>query len=87
MVDIKKELELLMTKLQQERQELQVKVHLAGMDAKDKWEEMEGSYEKLRGRMKAAGEEAEEVSEDVWSAAKLLGDEIIAGYRSIRDKL
>jgi hypothetical protein len=87
MTEIRDELKDAFAKLEQERQELRLKMHLGGMEAKEKFEELEGRWEKLRGRMKLAGEEAGEVGEDVKSALDLLFDEIKDGYRSIRTKL
>lgn len=77
----------LMEKLRQQRDELRLKVHLGKADAKDEWNELEEKWEGLKARLKAAGGEAGEAKEDVSEAMKGLMDEIKKGYGRIRDKL
>ena len=74
-------------KLKQQRDELRVKMHLAKADAKDEWNELEGKWDSLKDRMRAAGGEAGEVSEDIGDALKGLASELKNGYARIRDRL
>lgn len=73
--------------LKQQRDELRLKMHLAKADARDEWEEMEGKWDNLRERLKAAGDEASEAKGDVRDALKSLAAEIKKGYERIRDQL
>jgi len=76
-----------MERLKQQRDELRVKMHLAKADAKDEWNELEGKWDSLKERMKAAGGEAGEVSDDIGDALKELASELKSGYARIRDRL
>ena len=84
---IRDELERIFAKLKQEREEFRVRAHLASMDAEDAYHELEKKYEHARGRMKGLRDEAEDVSEEVGSAMRLLFDELKDGYRSLRERL
>lgn len=74
-------------KLKQQRDELRLKMHLAKADARDEWDELEGKWEHLKERAKAAGGEASEASGDVGEAFKSLASEIKKGYERIRSQL
>ena len=74
-------------KLKQQRDELRVKMHLGKADAKDEWNDLEGKWDSLKERMKAAGGEAGDVSDDIGDALKGLASEIKSGYARIRDQL
>jgi predicted nucleic acid-binding Zn-ribbon protein len=74
-------------KLRQQRDELRLKMHLAKADARDEWEELEGKWESLKDRLKAAGGEASEASEDIGGALRGLASEIKKGYERIRNQL
>jgi len=79
--------EELVEKLERQRDELKLRAHLAKAEARDEWEELETKWERLRSRLKAAGEEADVVSEDVRAAASILADELKKGYERIRQRL
>ena len=78
-------LEAIVQKLEQERDELRLKMHLAKADARDEWEKMEERWGELRGKMDVVKEGASEASVDVREAASGLADEIKKGYRKIVD--
>jgi len=80
-------LENLVQKLEQERDELKLKMHLAKADARDEWEKMEDRWGALREKMSTVKEGASEASSDVKEAASDLAEEIRKGYRSILDRL
>lgn len=77
----------LVEKLKQQRDELRLKIHLAKADARDEWEELEGKWEGLKERLRAAGEEAGEARGDIGAAARELAAELKRGYDRIRDRL
>lgn len=77
----------LVEKLKQQRDELRLKIHLAKADARDEWEELEGKWEGLKERLRAAGEEASEARGDIGAAARELAAELKRGYDRIRDRL
>lgn len=77
----------MLEKLERERDELKVRVHLGKAEAREEWDKMEGRIAELRSRLDKAGDEAGDVMEDVGAAAKLLGDEIREGFARIRRSL
>jgi NTP pyrophosphatase (non-canonical NTP hydrolase) len=77
----------MLEKLEQERDELKVRVHLGKAEAREEWEKLEGRIGELRSRLDKAGDEAGDVMEDVGAAAKLLGEEIREGFGRIRKSL
>lgn len=87
MSDEQGRMERVMQKLEEERDELRVKLNLAKMEAREEWEELEKKMDALRGRMKVVGEEAKEASGDVGAAVGVLADEIKEGFSRLRKLL
>ena len=85
--DFSEDVEELVEKLKQERDELSVKMHLAKMDASDEWQELERKWTKLEAKVKQLGDAAADSTEDIRAAAGLLGQEIMAGFKRIARKL
>jgi SMC interacting uncharacterized protein involved in chromosome segregation len=77
---IHRELESLRTT----RDELQVQVHLAAAEARDRWEDLERSWSHLESHVKQISQAASDAADGVEQAASLLIDEIKASYQHIR---
>lgn len=73
--------------IKQHRDELNLKVSLGKLEAKDMWEEAEEKLEKLVSKGKLVAEEADETAKNTAEAAKLLAEEIKKGYDRIRKLL
>jgi len=84
MADRKERLQKLISQLEQERDELKVKIGLAKLEAREEWQELEKKMEHLRGRMKVVGDEAKEASSDVGAAFDVVADEIKDGFERLR---
>jgi hypothetical protein len=73
--------------LKEERDELNVKMHLAGMEVRDEWHDVEKKWEHLQSKghqlSKATGESAHELGD----AFAILGDELKETYRRLKKKL
>jgi uncharacterized coiled-coil DUF342 family protein len=74
-------------KLEQERDELRVRLHLGKAEAREEWDKLDARISELRGRLDRAGDEAGDAMEDVAAAAKLLGEEIRLGFDRVRRML
>lgn len=74
-------------KLERQRDELKVKAALGKAEARDEWNELEEKWDRLKSRLRAAGEEVDDASEDVRAAASMLMEELKKGYDRIRDRL
>ena len=73
--------------LEQQRDELRVKIHLAGMEVRDSWEHLEGQWEQLVARKDQLKRELEPTMEDGRATWLMLKEEIVEGYQIIRDRL
>ena len=73
--------------LTQQRDELRVKIHLAGMEVRDSWEHLEAQWEQLVARKDQLKRELEPTMEDGRATWLMLKEEIIEGYQIIRDRL
>jgi hypothetical protein len=84
-------LQELITSLEQDRDELRLKVHLASKDARDEFEALESRLDAMRARLADssadARETASEVGDVVGETARKLADDVREGYRKIREQL
>ncbi len=73
-------------KLEQERDELRLKMHLAKADVRDELAELDEKMAELRERASRADDEAREALGDIGDAAKALASEIREGFSRVRSK-
>jgi hypothetical protein len=77
----------LVERLQRERDELRVKMHLARLEVRQDWDELEGKWETFKSRYGGALKEAQSAGKDIGAAARSMLSEIRQGYRRIRKAL
>ena len=87
MADVGEELEKALRSLEQQRDELRLKLNLAKAEARDEWEKLERQLDQLRGKLRGAQEAASQSAADIGTAAKLLAEELRQGYERIRKRL
>ena len=87
MATMKERLKESLERLEQERDELRVRLHQGKAEAKQEWDKLDARIAELRERFDKAGDEAGDVMQDVGEAAKLLGDEIRTGFERLRRML
>ncbi len=73
--------------LRRSRQELELQLHLGKADAKDRWRELEGQWQKLERIVGDVAEDAKQPLSEVQDAAESLVDELRSGYRRLRRAL
>lgn len=83
MSDIRSSVDRMVNELKHERDELKVKLHLARMDAGDEWQKLETRLAKLDAKAQELGKVTAEASHEIGAAAKLLGEEIRRGLKTI----
>lgn len=87
MTTTRSDLDRLVDELRTQRDELQLRIHLAKADAKDEWAKIEKKWGHLRGRLDVIGAEAKDAGQDVLAAARLVAREIKDGYARVRTLL
>ncbi len=83
MSDLKKRIDNMVRELKTQRDELQVKLHLAKMDVGDEWGKLSVKLSKLEAKAKELSGVTAEASQDVSAATKLLADELRDGFKKI----
>jgi chromosome segregation ATPase len=87
MADVKEQITNALEHFKQQRDELQVQLHLAKADAKDEWARLEQQWEETKPKLEAAREEAGKTAESVGAALSLAIDELKKGYERLRSRL
>ena len=77
----------LVDELEQQRDELLLKIHLARAEARDEWEELEDKWQNLQQRLPEAREAASKSADNVGAAMGLVAEEIGEAYKRLRDTL
>ncbi|MGR9053099.1 MAG: hypothetical protein ACU84J_10660 [Gammaproteobacteria bacterium] len=87
MMEILKDIEKLTDKIKQERDELQVQLHLGGMDAKAEWVKAEEKWHEFAGKAEQIKDDTVETTEELVSSIKIVGEEISEAYRRIVERI
>ena len=83
-MDTREEIQKILDKLAQQRDELIVQAQLAKLEAMDEWKNVESKLSQLRSNTGPLKDTAKESAKDIQAAAKQLADEISRGYERIR---
>ena len=83
MSEMQERIQEMLEDLKRERDELRVKISLAKLEASSEWREVERKIDKLEAKAREVGGATVEASKDVGAAARLLGEEIRKGLRSV----
>ena len=86
-MSIKEDFENLLDKLQVERDEINLKLHLASMEAKQEFEEAEKQWSRLKIKATEIADESVETSEEFITKAKIVGEELKDTYYRIGKRL
>jgi hypothetical protein len=84
---MKKELNKLLEKLKSERDEINLKIHLASMDAKTEFEEAEKTWVQVKAKAAEITDDALETSEELIAKVKVVGEELKDTYNRIANRL
>ncbi len=77
----------LISTLQQERDELGVKLHLAGKEAKQEYDRLAERIGELLQQYEPARHAVEETAENVFAALRLAAEEMKAGFDRVRKSI
>lgn len=79
-----KDMDAFMQKVEQQRDEILLKMHLAKAEAKDEWAVAEKKWEHLKAKTPVLTRESGESIKDLGAAVKLLGEELLHSYERIK---
>lgn len=85
--DVKKRLQEEVDELRGLRDDLRVQLHLAKLEARDRWEQAEDDWEHLEGKLRELASESREELHEIGESAKGLAAQIRESYRHIRERL
>ena len=84
---LQKEFENLLSKLNSEREELQLKLKLASMEAKAEFEDAEKQWQEIKIKASEIADDTIETSEEYIAKAKIIGEELKDTYHRIAKRL
>ena len=86
-MELKKEFDALIQTLKTDRDEINLKLHLASMDVKNEFESIDQKWDLVAQKAAEFADDTLEVSEEVIEKAKLVGEELKEAYQRIRARL
>jgi hypothetical protein len=86
-MNILEEMENLAEGLKQQRDEINVQLHLAGMEAKDEWEKSEHIWDQFLDKLAEINDDTKETGDQLIHTTKIIGDELKSLYARIKDRL
>ena len=86
-MDLKKEFSSLVETLKTERDELQLKLHLASMEAKEEFEALDEKWDAVVAKAADIADDSLEMSEEVIAKAKEAAEEVKEVYQRLAAKL
>lgn len=86
-MEMKEEFKKLFEKLRTERDEINLKIHLASMDAKEEFEEAEKKWRHVKAKASDIADDAVETTEEFITKSKIVGEELKETYKRISTRL
>ena len=86
-MSMKDEFENLLEKLKTERDEIEVRLHLASLDAKEEFEAAEHKWNQIKQKAAEIADDTIETSEEYIAKAKIVGEELKETYNRIVQRL
>ena len=87
MTDWKAKWQSAMADLEQKRDELKVQAHLAKAEAKEELVKLEAKMDELRARADKAGDQAQDVLEDVAKKANIVASELKESLARMKERM
>ncbi|MFO7606561.1 MAG: hypothetical protein R6W72_09715 [Desulfurivibrionaceae bacterium] len=79
----KVDIEKMVEKIKQRRDELKVKMHLGKSEAEEEWKVTEKKWQQLKPKFDSITATGGEVAKEIGGTMKQLGDDIMKGYNRI----
>lgn len=84
---LQEEFDSLADKLKQQRDEINLQLHLASMEVKEEWERSEQKWNQFKAQLTELRDETEDVTEELTAATLVIGEELGNAYRRIVERL
>ncbi len=84
---MKQEFEDLLNKLSTERDEIKLQLHLASMEVKEEFSEVEKKWEQIKLKAEEIADESVETTDDFIAGAKVVGEELANAYHRIAKRI
>jgi hypothetical protein len=86
-MEMRAEFDKLVDKLKMERDEINLKIHLASMDAKEEFAKAEIKWGQVKTTASKIADDTVETSEEYIAKAKIVGEELKETYKRIAKRL
>lgn len=86
-MSVKEEFENLLEKLKVERDELNLQMHLASMEAKEEFQKAEKKWTHIKAEAADIADDTKETSEEFIAKTKIVGEELKETYHRITQRL
>jgi len=86
-MEILEDVEKMAEVIKQQRDEIYLQVHLAGMEAKQEWEKSEHIWDQFIDKLTEINDDTKETGEQLIHTTKIIGDELIHTYARIKEFL
>ena len=83
----KSALDTMISHLKKERDELQLQMHLAGMEARDEYDRLSGKFDELTAQYEPLQTAVSDTAENVYSALQLAAEEMMNGFKRVRNAM
>ncbi len=87
MADVTEQITKALEHFKQQRDELQVQLHLAKAEAKDEWARLESQWDDIKPKLEAARDEVGKTAVSVGDALNQAIEELKKGYERLRSRL
>ena len=84
---MKQEFDELLEKLNAVRDEANLKLHLASMEAKDEFSQAEETWEQVKQKASEIADDSVETTDEFIGAAKVVGEELAEAYHRILGRI
>jgi len=84
---MKQEFDALLNKLNTERDQIKLQLHLASMEVKEEFADVEKKWEQVKLKAEEIADESVETTDEFISAAKVVGEELVDAYHRIAKRI
>ena len=86
-MSISSDFENLSAKLKSQRDKIELKLHLASMEAKEEWEMTEKKWDHFKDKVEDIADDTKETTKELVDATKVIADELKSAYQRIVKRL